>query len=64
MKKTTLAMLILCVSLALPAQAGFEEGLAAHILGDYATALKELQPLAEAGNAAAQYNLGLRYAEG
>ena len=30
MKKTTLATLILCASLALPAQAGLDEGLAAY----------------------------------
>jgi hypothetical protein len=64
MKKTTLSMLILCASLALPAQAGFDEGLAAYNRGDYATALKEWRPLAEAGNAAAQYNLGRMYANG
>jgi hypothetical protein len=64
MKKTTLAMLILCACLALPAQAGFEDGLAAYKRGDYATALKEWQPLAEAGNADAQYNLGLMYYNG
>ena len=64
MKKTTLAMLILCASLALPAQAGFEEGLAAYERGDYATALKEWQPLAVAGNAVAQHKLGVMYAKG
>jgi TPR repeat protein len=64
MKKTTLAMLILCASLALPAQAGFDEGLAAYNRGDYATAFKEWQPLAVAGNATAQYNLGVMYREG
>ena len=64
MKKTTLATLILCASLALPAQAGFEEGQAAYNRGDYATALKEWQPLAVAGNADAQYNLGWMYASG
>jgi len=64
MKKTTLATLILCASLALPARAGFEEGLAAYERGDYATALKEWQPLAVAGNADAQYYLGVMYAFG
>jgi len=64
MKKTTLATLILCASLALPAQAGFKEGLAAYKRGDYATALKEWRPMAEAGNAAAQNNLGVMYGNG
>ncbi len=32
--------------------------------GDYTTALKELKPLAEQGQADAQYNLGLMYSNG
>jgi TPR repeat protein len=32
--------------------------------GDYATAMRELRPLAEQGLAAAQFNLGLLYANG
>lgn len=32
--------------------------------GDYETALKELRPLAEKGDAYAQYNLGRMYAKG
>jgi len=40
MKKTTLVALILCATLALPAQAGFKEGVAAHKRGHYATVLK------------------------
>ena len=43
------------------AWSGFDEGLAAYEAGDYATALLEFRPLAEQGNAAAQYNLGLMY---
>ena len=42
----------------------FEKGLAAAQAGDFATALKEWKPLAEAGNASAQYNLGLMYSNG
>ena len=42
----------------------FEDGLAAHQRGDYATALKFWRPLAEQGNANAQYRLGLIYANG
>lgn len=64
MKKTTLAMLILCACLALPAQAAFEEGLAAYSRGDYATAFKEWRPLAELGNPIAQAFLGGLYENG
>jgi TPR repeat protein len=52
------------LSLAMPAQAGFDEGRAAYEQGDYATALKELRPLAEQGHAEAQFNLGLMYYNG
>jgi len=41
--------------------AGLNEGIDAIIKGDYATALKELRPLAEHGNAEAQYRLGRMY---
>jgi len=41
--------------------AGVEEGVAALLKGDYATALKEFQPLAERGDAEAQYRLGRMY---
>ena len=44
--------------------AGFDEGVAAYKRGDYATALRELRPLAEQGDAKAQYNLGLLYNNG
>jgi hypothetical protein len=64
MKKTTLATLILYASLALPAQAGLEEGFAAYKRGDYMTALKEWRPLANAGNPIAQASLGGMYANG
>ena len=42
----------------------FNKGLEAAQAGDFATALKEWQPLAEQGNASAQYNLGLMYSNG
>lgn len=44
--------------------AGFDEGARAYNRGDYATALKEFRPVAEKGNALAQYLLGLMYYEG
>ena len=37
----------------------FQKGLAAYQAGDYAAALQEWTPLAEAGDADAQFNLGL-----
>jgi len=46
------------------AWAGMEEGEAAYKRGDYATALRECQPLAEQGNHVAQMMLGRMYLEG
>jgi len=42
----------------------YQEGMDAYERGDYDTALKELQPLAEQGHTEAQFNLGLMYYEG
>ncbi len=47
-----------------PAEADFNPGVAAYKRGDYATALRELRPLAEQGHASAQFNLGLMYNNG
>jgi TPR repeat protein len=44
--------------------ADFRKGLEAVQKGDYVTALKEFTPLAEQGNADAQYNLGAMYYHG
>lgn len=44
--------------------AGLDEGLAALSKGDYAAAAKELRPLAERGDAEAQYRIGRMYAFG
>jgi TPR repeat protein len=50
------------VSLAAPVAAGpFEDAGAAYDKGDYATALRLWRPMAEQGNAAAQFNLGQVY---
>jgi hypothetical protein len=55
----------MALAMALPAAAqDFQKGLAAHKGGDYATAFKEWQSLAISGDAAAQQNLGLMYANG
>ena len=58
----TFAFLLLAAGLTLAAD--FQAGLAAYNKGDFATALKEWQPLAEQGDANSQYNLGLLYARG
>jgi hypothetical protein len=50
------------VCLAAPAWADFKAGTDAYQRGDYATAMRELRPLAEQGLASAQFNLGLLYA--
>ena len=44
--------------------ADFDKGLAAAKSGDFATALRELKPLAEQGDANAQFNLGFMYRRG
>ena len=46
------------------AEAGLAEGRAAYAKGDYATALEEILPLAEAGNADAQRLLGVMCRQG
>jgi len=57
--------LVLSVSLAAPVAAGpFEDGIAAHNRGDYATALRLWRPLADQGHASAQFLLGGMYALG
>src|SRR5690606_21311553 len=64
---------LLCLSLALasvPSQAdttnldALQQGYVAYEAADYAAALQRWRPLAEAGNAKAQYGLGLLHAHG
>ena len=57
-------LLALLVALAGPASADVESGWQAFLNGDYATALDELEPAAEAGDATAQYYLGVLYDHG
>ncbi len=52
------------VVLSVAACADFQAGLTAYRQGDYAAALSEWQPIAEQGDANAQYNMGLLYALG
>ena len=63
MKRLALAVALL-ITLATPSQADFQDGLAAFLRGDYATALQEFKPLAEQGDADAQFNLGVMYQKG
>ncbi len=60
MKRVALAVALL-IGLATSSQADYQDGLAAYVRGDYATALQEFKPLAEQGHASAQFNLGNMY---
>ena len=60
---TILLALLMTVSSPVSAQ-DFDKGFAAAQAGDYATALQEWTPLAEQGDAHAQYNLGVMYSDG
>ena len=62
MIRTILTAFLLLVSI--PASAGFKEGVDAFKRADYAAALREFEPLAIAGDASAQTNLGLLYSKG
>ncbi len=52
------------LGLTAPAWAGWDEAMAAYQRGDYATALREIRPLAEQGGANAQLLLGSMYDNG
>lgn len=61
--KHAIAAIILISSFATPVVAGpFEDAFAAYSRGDYATALRLYQPLADKGSPIAQTNLGVMYA--
>jgi TPR repeat protein len=57
-------MTVLALVLPLAAQAGFDEGVAAYSVGDYAKAMEEFKPLADQGEAQAQYFVGFFYYRG
>jgi TPR repeat protein len=59
--KKIFVVLICALSLQAPAWAGFAEGASAYNARNYALALKEITPLARAGNPDAQHLLGLMY---
>ena len=62
--KFSVALVLSIVCLVLPAWADFQAGMDANNREDYATALREWRPLAEKGDALAQYNLGVLYRKG
>ena len=57
-------LVVLLGSAGMSWSADFQKGVAAYNSGDYATALREWTPLAEQGDAIAQYNLGVSYDNG
>jgi hypothetical protein len=54
------AFCALCLLVAMPARADVENALGAFEDGDYAAARQQAEPLAKAGEASAQFLLGLR----
>ena len=65
MRRFILSLSCFLMMLAAPISAqDFDRGVAAYNNGDYATALKEWKPLADAGSISPQSNLGLMYANG
>jgi uncharacterized protein len=58
------SLVLAIVCFVVPAWADFQAGMDANNREDYATALREWRPLAEQGDALAQYNLGLLYRKG
>ena len=62
MKKIiAITSVVLSLMLASPVWAGLNEGAAAYKRGNYSTALREFRPLAQQGDAVAQYILGVMY---
>src|SRR5258708_5317015 len=63
--KRAIAAIVLVSAFATPVAAGtFEDAVDAHARGDYAKALRLIRPLANDGDASAQFNLGLTYMAG
>ena len=59
-----IAALALSMAAALPTRADYRAAVSAYDKGAYDVALREFQPLAQGGNAAAQYYLGLMFKDG
>ena len=64
MKPITIILAFLMTLSSPVAAQDFQKGSAAYQAGNFATALQEWKPLAEAGNAYAQSNLGVMYFKG
>ena len=62
MKKLTI--LLFSIFISFNSYADFQDATDAYNKGDFKTAFNEIKPLAEQGNADAQYNLGVMYANG
>ena len=58
------ALFVSCLLLSAKVGADFYKGLTAYEAGDYGTAFRDWKPLAEQGDAIAQYNLGVMYDSG
>ena len=59
-----IAVVLSIICLAVPTWADYKAGEDAYNRGDFATALREWRPLAEQGDARAQYKLGVLYRKG
>ncbi len=64
MRWATLMLAAVLVLVAAPAWADLKAGVEAYHRGDYATALTEFRPLAQQGDADAQFILGVMYSKG
>ncbi len=64
MRTATVLLAVVVVLVAAPACTDYEAGKEAYDRGDYATALTKFRPLAQQGDARAQYNLGFMYSKG
>ncbi len=62
MKKLTILLFSILISF--NSYADFQDATDAYNKGDFKTAFNEIKPLAEQGNASAQYNLALMYDNG
>lgn len=59
-----IVVLTLLIGVLTPVIAGMDEGISAYENGDYVTAFREFEALADTGNVAAQYNIAQLYRHG
>jgi uncharacterized protein len=64
LKRAIATTVLVSAFVALVAAGTFEDAVDAHARGDYAKALRLIRPLANDGDASAQFNLGLMYTTG